>query len=409
MLIELTDWMADTAQSDYVWYIKRLSGNDTLANGTHQAGPYIPKEFLFSLFPQLNNSAKQNPDVWFELYIDSHADCRKVRAIWYNNKLYGGTRNEARITQLGGQTSALLDPESTGSLAVFAFCLNKNREAESCHVWVCRHETEEDEIEETVGPVEPGTWTVWTPNNAEHAGVFTENTTQQHGQCWLSLNQIPSPWLEKFPSGEDIIRKTLELRPAQGMTPDRRLLSRRECEYEIFRSVEEEVEFPHIKMGFKNVDDFIARAQTVLQRRKARSGRSLELQTREIFLEEGLEEGKNFSHQSESDIGKKPDFVFPSEVAYKDLDYCAKNLRMLAVKTTCKDRWRQILNEADRIQTKHLLTLQEGVSENQFREMVQAHVCLVVPEPLIDRYPKSVRPNLQTLESFIGDIRLLIT
>lgn len=80
---------------------------------------------------------------------------------------------------------------------------------------------------------------------------------------------------------------------------------------------------------------------------------------------------------------------------------------MLAVKTTCRDRWRQILNEADRIPAKHLLTLQEGVSEGQFREMTGAGVQLVVPAKLIDAFPKSVRPHLQTLESFIGDVRLL--
>lgn len=42
---------------------------------------------------------------------------------------------------------------------------------------------------------------------------------------------------------------------------------------------------------------------------------------------------------------------------------------MLAVKTTCKDRWRQILNEADKIHQVHLFTLQEGVSLAQYREM----------------------------------------
>ena len=85
----------------------------------------------------------------------------------------------------------------------------------------------------------------------------------------------------------------------------------------------------------------------------------------------------------------------------------AYGLRMLAVKTTCRDRWRQVLNEADRIGTKHLLTLQEGVSANQFREMTDAGVRLVVLEPLVTKYPKSVQPHLQTLESFIGDVRLL--
>jgi hypothetical protein len=80
---------------------------------------------------------------------------------------------------------------------------------------------------------------------------------------------------------------------------------------------------------------------------------------------------------------------------------------MLAVKTTCRDRWRQILSEADRIPEKHLLTLQEGVSEAQFREMTGAGVQLVVPAGLTDKFPKTIQPHLQTLESFIRDVRLL--
>ena len=153
--------------------------------------------------------------------------------------------------------------------------------------------------------------------------------------------------------------------------------------------------------------EFIDRAQTVLQRRKSRSGRSLELHIREIFLEDGLSEGKEFSCQAESESGKRPDFIFPSSSAYQNSFFSENRLRMLVDKTTCKDRWRQILNEADQIRIKHLLTLQEGVSENQFREMTGSGVSLVVPEGLQNAYPGSVRPHLVTLESFIGDIRIL--
>jgi hypothetical protein len=80
---------------------------------------------------------------------------------------------------------------------------------------------------------------------------------------------------------------------------------------------------------------------------------------------------------------------------------------MLAVKTTCKDRWRQILNEASRIPRKHLLTLQEGVSEGQYAEMEEAQVVLVVPAPLHDKYPRSVRSRLLTLQDFVDHVRAL--
>ena len=45
---------------------------------------------------------------------------------------------------------------------------------------------------------------------------------------------------------------------------------------------------------------------------------------------------------------------------------------MLAVKSTCKDRWRQILAEADRLPVKHLLTLEPGISVAQTDEMTPA-------------------------------------
>lgn len=65
------------------------------------------------------------------------------------------------------------------------------------------------------------------------------------------------------------------------------------------------------------------------------------------------------------------------------------------------------MNKASRIPENHLLTQEEGVSKPQFKEMTDARVRLVVPKKLIESFPKSVRRHLQTLESFIGDVRLL--
>ncbi|HEY0622779.1 type II restriction endonuclease [Sphingomonas sp.] len=404
---DLVEWLDGHGGPGFVWYVKRLSGNDTLANESHQAGPYIPREFLFRIFPGLARQEIKNPDVLFDLYVDSHADHRQVRAIWYNNKFHGnpkGGRNETRLTNFGGAASALLDPESTGALTVFAFRTTDPPAIAECHVWVCRHETEEDLVEDRIGPVEPGKWLIWPP---QQGSLFPAATASVRTSCWLQPAEMPAAWLAKFPSGAEIIRKAVELRDDSSLDPDRRLMRRRECEFEIFRSVEQAIELPFITAGFADVDSFIARAQTILQRRKARSGHSLELHAREIFVEERLVEGTHFSHQPESDPGKKPDFLFPSAAAYHDPGFPSERLRMLAVKTTCRDRWRQILNEADRIPSKHLLTLQEGVSETQFAEMTRAGVQLVVPLGLTDKFPKSVQPHLQTLESFIGDVRLL--
>jgi hypothetical protein len=64
-----------------------------------------------------------------------------------------------------------------------------------------------------------------------------------------------------------------------------------------------------------------------------------------------------------------------------------------------------VLNEADRIPRKHLLTLQEGVSESQFREMEEAKVQLVVPSGLVGKYPASVQGKLVTVAGFLGQVR----
>lgn len=403
---DLGDWLSEWLEDGGVWYLKRLSGNDTLANESHQAGPYIPKDILFELFPDLDRPDQKNPDVWLDAYIDSHSDHRHVRAIWYNNKLHGGTRNETRLTNWGGGASALLDPDSTGALAVFVFTPQPETKPRDLHVWVCGHPTEEDLVEERIAPVEPGEHLTWRPGGADVRRMI-ELGAGRTASCRLTSAQMPPGWLTVFPSGLEIVTKVCELRPADDVTPDIQLIRRRDCEFEVFQSIEEAVESKIVAQGFHSVSEFLTHAQRILQRRKARSGRSLELQTRAILVEQGFIEGQDFSHQPESDPGKRPDFLFPSEAAYRDASFPAARLRMLAAKTTCKDRWRQIINEADRIPMKHLLTLQEGVSVNQYAEMKAAGVRLVIPQPLILSFPAPVRPELITLHDFIDATRHL--
>ena len=339
MPIDLQRWLDIHSGRGVHWYVKRLSGNDTLANGTHQAGPYVPKRFLFELFPSLNRPEVLNPDTWFDLYIDSHEDHRRVRAVWYNNKFHVGTRNETRITGLGGRASALLDPESTGALVLFAFREAPPEGETQCHAWVCRNEIDECLIEDRIGPVDPGTSTVLVP----HPDTVSEfGVGAIHKDCWLEPSEIPSEWLEEYPSGEEFVQKALELKFYGSLAPDLRLIRRRACEFELYESVEEAVELPKIRQGFECMRSFLELAQSILQRRKARAGRSLEVHARAIFKEEGLLEHQNFAYQMVTPEGKRPDFVFPSEAAYLDPAVPATNLRVLAVKTTCRDRWRQV-------------------------------------------------------------------
>ena len=51
---DLSGWFGNCFNRNFVRFAKRLSGNDTLANGARQAGPYIPKPLLFRVFPGLD-------------------------------------------------------------------------------------------------------------------------------------------------------------------------------------------------------------------------------------------------------------------------------------------------------------------------------------------------------------------
>ena len=76
-------------------------------------------------------------------------------------------------------------------------------------------------------------------------------------------------------------------------------------------------------------------------------------------------------------------------------------MTFLGSKTTCKDRWRQVLNEANRIPNKHLFTLQMGISENQLQEMKDEHLTLVVPKSNINSFSKKYHDIIMALSSYI--------
>ena len=68
----------------------------------------------------------------------------------------------------------------------------------------------------------------------------------------------------------------------------------------------------------------------------------------EVFIEIILKNaGIRFQRHAKTEFGKRPDFLFPGEGAYKDEDWLNDKLRILGSKTSFKDRWRQILTEGD--------------------------------------------------------------
>jgi len=368
-----------SGELDFV--VKRLSGNDTGANGSHQVGIYLPREYFERSFPEICTTKRQNPKSGFEtvFFPQYSLEASAVVATYYNNRFFGGTRNEFRLTNWGGKESPIQDHENTGSIMVLA------KNGKKAYAWIAQTEEEELLIEEKLAQsVDPK-------------------------DILLSWKQVAAPerphwheeWKTLFPKGYEIFEYVESHLPyTNGGNVDRLLLKRRELEFQVFREIEAFHLMPNLSNGFDSVDEFLKLANSVTNRRKSRSGRSLELGLESIFRSKNI----RFETQVITEHNNRPDFIFPSIAYYRTAEPEDKALRMLAAKTCCKDRWRQVVREAGKISKKHLFTLQEGASLAQIQQMKDAGIHLVIPEGNRNSFPKSERKWLTCLGSFCDEI-----
>lgn len=188
--------------------------------------------------------------------------------------------------------------------------------------------------------------------------------------------------------------------------PDAALLFWMEREEQLFRRLERRIVEGRIREGFAldagvDVDGFLAFSLSVQNRRKARAGAALENHLAAIFEAFNI----RFSHAAETENRNRPDFLFPGQVEYRDIAFPSARLTMLGAKSTLKDRWRQVLSEALRIEQKHLLTLEPGISENQTDEMRAKFLQLVVPGRLHDTFKPAQRSWLIDISKFINLVK----
>ena len=184
--------------------------------------------------------------------------------------------------------------------------------------------------------------------------------------------------------------------------PDQALWKWMEREEVLFKTLEKYVVGARLRQGFADdVDGFIEFSLSVQNRRKSRVGYAFENHLEKIFMDNGIKYSRNKVTENNS----KPDFIFPGIREYHDTKYPNERLTMLGVKTTCKDRWRQVLAEAERVSSKHLATLEPGISINQTNEMKAVNLNLVLPKSLHETYMESQKAVLLSLSDFILFVR----
>ena len=382
-IIDLAIQAVKTAKTSFCRFI---TGNDAGTTGSHQAGFYIPKCAAPLLFGEECARGK-NQEKWVTILWQNEIETNS-RFIYYGQ----GTRNEYRITRFGKGFQFLMD-RYVGSLLVIA-----EQEDDYYQAFVLESD---DDIETFLS----------------YFSLSTEQTNQL-----ISFSQLQSEDermrqaiaaaienLREFPQTAEMGRMAQQIFNGIHLinddyickSPDTILFDWRKVESDLFFALEDKLYRDIYSKPFANCKAIMDFANSVLNRRKSRAGKSLEHHLSAIFTANRL----LFEEQAVTENNKKPDFLFPNSECYHNFEFPSDDLTVLGAKTTCKDRWRQVINEADRTDIKYLCTLQPGISRAQLKEMEDYHVKLVVPYSIINSYPEEYRGKICDIKSFIAIVK----
>lgn len=147
------------------------------------------------------------------------------------------------------------------------------------------------------------------------------------------------------------------------------------------------------KIYFNELDKML---MSVFQSRKSRAGKAFEYIIKELLTRLSYP----FSEQVVID-GAKPDFVMPSEQYFhkKPLDSI-----IFTAKRTLRERWRQVVTEANKGYGYFLATLDERVTKSQIEQAANHKIFLVVPKSMKENnevYAKQY--NVLSFEQFFRD------
>lgn len=369
-------------QSAKYAFCRFITANDTGKNGSHQAGFYIPKCAAALLFDtpgvKGENKDKFATVKWQNDFIT------ESRFIYYGQ----GTRNEYRITRFG-KNFPFFEEDNVGDLLIIAqksenyyygFVLQTDQDIDDFFAFFNLSPDETNQLIDISGFVKPDM----------KIKQLIENFIGSL-QDFPETRQMALGARECYNEAYNVVQKTIINHP------DDVLLNWIDTEYSLFKCMEEKVYRNVISHPFESVESFVQTANEVLNRRKSRAGKSLEHHLAYIFTCNDL----TFEEQAITEDNKKPDFLFPNGECYHNMLFPTENLTVLGAKTTCKDRWRQVLTEADRVKEKYLFTLQQGISRNQLKEMQDSELTLVVPHKYISNFPMEYQNGIKDLANFI--------
>ena len=251
--------------------------------------------------------------------------------------------------------------------------------------------SDEHRLRHLFGMEQPvGRWVVESSIRESRVNLATRQVLEAMGVridtgLVLDVDQLLSKFNKTFPPTKvfsQYARDTLPNPVSAIDDPDSTLEAWMEHEEILFRALERSIVKEKLVSGFAEVDDFISFSLSVQNRRKSRVGHALENHLSAVFDANAIRYERGVRTENNS----RPDFLFPGSLDYHNAAIGSPPLRMLGAKTTCKDRWRQVLTEAARIPEKHLFTLETAISENQLREMRGASLMVVSTPAVLATY-----------------------
>lgn len=367
-------------------YCHYITPNDVGLTGGHQCGFTFAKP-CYKMFFDTEGVKGENKDRFVQISWQNGYTKTDSRAIYYGEK----TRNEYRITRFG-RGFEFLREEYIGSLQI----MTKDQGGE-IHGYVL---SDQDNIENFMNAFSLDI----TKGNQiiECAFLAPEYVIEENFRAFIDRHLTFPETTEMSAFARQCVIDAHRYSKRQiSQKADSVLLQWNDAEYKLFRGLEEKIYRPIYSQPFANCQALVEFSNSILNRRKSRAGKSLEHHLAEIFTASDL----RFEEQVVTENNKKPDFIFPDGESYHNFEFPADKLTMLGAKTTCKDRWRQVLNEANRIEKKHLFTLQQGVTRNQLQEMKDEHLTLVVPKSHLPMFLPEFHDNILCLSDFIGMVR----
>jgi hypothetical protein len=176
--------------------------------------------------------------------------------------------------------------------------------------------------------------------------------------------------LDKAPSAVEMALAAADLATVSILNPDSYLVAVLDLETDLYFSIEAVLQTKRLRALIDEggaVPEVLDWAMRVHQARRSRRGQSLQLHFARLLESRRIA----YTAQCITEQGEKPDFVIPGCDAYHNRRFTGA-LRMVACKSTSKERWRQVLNEADRIPVKYLLTLDPALTAPTINQMTRA-------------------------------------